>query len=91
HALDARAIERILALDVSGFRQVCRDHSMSICGTGAIELLMWTMKQLGTTNGHLARYATSGDVTGDRSAVVGYASVVLGDGDTQRVTKETHG
>ncbi|MEM2365413.1 MAG: AmmeMemoRadiSam system protein B, partial [Nitrososphaerota archaeon] len=32
---------------------------------------------LGTKNVRLLKYATSGDVTGDRSAVVGYASILI--------------
>ena len=33
--------------------------------------------QLGATEGKLLKYATSGDVSGDKSSVVGYASIIF--------------
>jgi AmmeMemoRadiSam system protein B len=38
---------------------------------------MFAARQLGATQAHLVKYATSGDVWEDRSRVVGYAAVVL--------------
>jgi MEMO1 family protein len=38
---------------------------------------MVAAKNLGATKGELLRYATSGDITGDISAVVGYSSIVF--------------
>jgi AmmeMemoRadiSam system protein B len=38
---------------------------------------MVAVKSLGATQGKLLRYATSGDVTGDKNAVVGYSSIVF--------------
>jgi hypothetical protein len=34
-------------------------------------------KELNITNGKLLKYATSGDITGDYSSVVGYASILF--------------
>jgi AmmeMemoRadiSam system protein B len=34
-------------------------------------------KELGATRGELVLYATSGDVTGDNSSVVGYAGIII--------------
>jgi len=82
-ALDGRALDRILALDVPGFHRLCRDERLTICGTGAVELLMLVMGQIGSSATRLVAYATSGDVTGDLSSVVGYASVLM--------LKENHG
>jgi AmmeMemoRadiSam system protein B len=39
--------------------------------------MMVAAKNLGATRGELLKYATSGDVTGDISAVVGYSSIVF--------------
>ena len=82
-SLDARALDRILALDVPGFHSLCRDERLTICGAGAIEVLMMVASSSRLTATRTVSYATSGDVTGDLSSVVGYASVVL--------TKENHG
>ena len=38
---------------------------------------MIACKELGATKGELLRYATSGDVTGDTSSVVGYGSIIF--------------
>ena len=75
--LDRSALEPIRALDGEGFDRVYRERRLSICGAGAILTLLGICRRLGLTKGELVRYATSGDATGDRSAVVGYASVLF--------------
>ena len=75
--LDRSALEPIRALDGEEFDRVYRERRLSICGAGAILTLLGICRRLGLTKGELVRYATSGDVTGDRSAVVGYASVLF--------------
>jgi len=49
----------------------------SACGYGAIASTMTACRELGATKARLARYATSGDVTGDKASVVGYASIIF--------------
>jgi AmmeMemoRadiSam system protein B len=34
-------------------------------------------RAMGATKGQLIRYATSGDITGDRQEVVGYAAIAV--------------
>ncbi len=75
--LDRLALEQIQAVDVEGFERVYRARRLSICGAGAILTLLGLCRRLGLTNGNLVKYGTSGDVTGDRGAVVGYASVLF--------------
>lgn len=75
--LDRSALEPIRALDGEGFDRIYRERRLSICGAGAILTLLGICRRLGLTKGELVRYATSGDVTGDRGAVVGYASVLF--------------
>ena len=72
--IDHEAIDRILALDVEGFYHKLIAERLTICGGGAITVLMSCARTLGW-EAKLASYATSGDMTGDRSAVVGYASI----------------
>src|SRR3990170_1387051 len=43
----------------------------------AIETTMVACKELGATKGELLKYATSGDITGDKSSVVGYGSIIF--------------
>jgi AmmeMemoRadiSam system protein B len=70
-------IKAVLALDVTKFYAVLERLDVSACGYGAIAAVMVAAKSLGATKGELLRYATSGDVTGDKSAVVGYSSIVF--------------
>lgn len=77
HRKDGELIKAMLALDVYKFYAVLERLDVSACGYGAIAAIMVAAKSLGATRGELLRYATSGDVTGDMSAVVGYSSVVF--------------
>ncbi len=77
HRKDGELIRAILALDVHKFYSVLERLDVSACGYGAIASIMIAAKSLGATRGELLRYATSGDVTGDKNAVVGYSSIVF--------------
>jgi AmmeMemoRadiSam system protein B len=73
---DHKAIERILALDVRGLFDVVMKEEISMCGFGPTVVMLTAAKRLGATSAELVKYATSGDVSGDRELVVGYAGVV---------------
>ncbi|MEX1995949.1 MAG: AmmeMemoRadiSam system protein B, partial [Nitrosopumilaceae archaeon] len=77
HKQDKILIEPILDLDLERFYTVLQENQVSACGYGAIASTMIACKELGATRGRLLKYATSGDVTGDNSSVVGYASIVF--------------
>jgi MEMO1 family protein len=74
---DNELINAILSLDVSKFYAVLQKLVVSACGYGAIASVMKAVKELGATKGELLKYATSGDVTGDMTAVVGYSSIIF--------------
>jgi MEMO1 family protein len=74
---DHRAIERILALDPSGLFDVVTEQDISMCGLGPAVAMLTAARQLGAKSAELVKYATSGDVSGDRKMVVGYAGVVV--------------
>jgi AmmeMemoRadiSam system protein B len=74
---DRRAIERILALDARGLYDTVRGEGISMCGYAATTAMLVAMHELGATEARLVRYATSGDVSGDREQVVGYAGIVV--------------
>ncbi len=77
HRKDGELIKAILALDVHKFYAVLERLDVSACGYGAIASIMIAARSLGAEKGELLKYATSGDVTGDASAVVGYSSIVF--------------
>ena len=77
HSQDLALIEPILKLDVDEFYKVLYERKVTACGFGAIAATMIASKELGATEGKLLKYATSGDVSGDKSSVVGYASIIF--------------
>jgi AmmeMemoRadiSam system protein B len=74
---DHKAIARILELDGRGLFDVVMREEISMCGFGPAVAMLTAAKRLGATSAELVRYATSGDVSGDREMVVGYAGVVV--------------
>lgn len=74
---DQHAIERILTLDPRGLHEVVTQQGISMCGFGPAVATLTAARQLGAKSAELVKYATSGDVSGDRDLVVGYAGIVL--------------
>jgi len=74
---DHRAIERILTLDPRGLLNVVTQQDISMCGLGPAVTMLVAARQLGAKSAELVKYATSGDISGDRDRVVGYAGVVV--------------
>lgn len=74
---DQKAIDRILALDPQGLYDVVTKQEVSMCGFGPAIVMLAAAKSLGAKSAELIKYATSGDVSGDRDMVVGYAGVVV--------------
>lgn len=74
---DRLAIAAMEALDPEGLFAIVRNEQISMCGFHPTAAAMVAAKALGATRGHLVRYATSGDVSGDDARVVGYAGLLL--------------
>ena len=76
-AKDHTAIDRMLALDARGLWEVVMAEDISMCGFGPTVVMLAAAKLLGATSATLAKYATSGDVSGDYQSVVGYAGIIV--------------
>jgi AmmeMemoRadiSam system protein B len=74
---DAYFINSILDMDIRGFYRKLYEREASVCGYGPISAMLAATKALGAKKASLLKYSTSGDVTGDRAAVVGYAGIVV--------------
>jgi MEMO1 family protein len=74
---DHRAIEQVLALDTRGLYDTVREQKISMCGYGPTVAMLTAAKLLGAKESELVKYATSGDVSGDRDWVVGYAGMLV--------------
>ena len=76
---DRQAIDCMLSVDASGLYDVCRKESISMCGLGPTVVMLTALQKLGVSRGALVKYATSGDIAGDRERVVGYAGMLFAD------------
>jgi MEMO1 family protein len=74
---DHLAIERIQQFDPGGLFEVCRKEKVSMCGLGPAVAMLTALNCLDSNQADLVRYATSAEITGDRSAVVGYAGMLF--------------
>lgn len=75
--LDRMALEAALSLDPAALYDTVHAEGITMCGVVPATVGLVAAKALGATGAHLLGYATSGDVSGDRSAVVGYAGVCM--------------
>jgi AmmeMemoRadiSam system protein B len=74
---DQKAIGRILALDPRGLYDTVRTEGITMCGYAATVAALVAVLELGAKEAELIRYATSGDINGERDQVVGYAGIIL--------------
>jgi hypothetical protein len=74
---DRKAIDQILKLDPRGLYDTVRHEGITMCGFGPAVSMMTAARLLGGTRAEVIRYATSGDITGDREEVVGYAGIAV--------------
>jgi AmmeMemoRadiSam system protein B len=74
---DRRALDAVMKLDTRGLYEIVTRQHVSMCGFGPTIAVLTASKLRGATRAELIKYATSGDVSGDRDAVVGYAGVAI--------------
>lgn len=74
---DSLALGRVLDLDPDGLLETVLSHHITMCGVGPATAMLHACRALGATGAKLVKYATSGDITGDFSQVVGYAGVIV--------------
>jgi AmmeMemoRadiSam system protein B len=74
---DMKAVEAMVALDEGELTRRYKNLHISMCAYGPVVCLMSAAQELGVREAELVKYQTSGDVTGDRDAVVGYAGVIF--------------
>lgn len=74
---DMRAISEIKNLDAEALYDTLEEYDISMCGPGGVVAAMTYAKLNGAKGAELLKYMTSGDTTGDKSAVVGYGSLVM--------------
>jgi AmmeMemoRadiSam system protein B len=75
--LDAVVIERVAALDADGLMQALELEPRHACGGGPMVAVLDAATRLGASTARVLRYADSGDVSGDKSSVVGYMAAAV--------------
>jgi MEMO1 family protein len=76
-AKDGEALKALLEMDPVHFHETVENNMVSACGYGPVTALVHAAKILGAQHAKLLSYQTSGDVTGDKDAVVGYAALMF--------------
>lgn len=74
---DMQAIDAIKNLDAAALDEKIRKLKISMCGPGGVIAAINYASLKGAREGRLLRYATSGDITGDTTQVVGYAAIAM--------------
>ena len=74
--LDAVVLRHLKDGDTVGMLESLENGTAEACGGGPMVVAMLVASMMNANKAHLLKYANSGDVTGDKSSVVGYAAAV---------------
>jgi MEMO1 family protein len=75
--LDAEMLRCIESFDPAAVIHAEEEGRGFACGRGALAAVLWAAKDLGANIVRILNHATSGDITGDTSQVVGYGAAVV--------------
>jgi MEMO1 family protein len=76
--LDAVVVDCVSRFDADGLQDALHAQPDHACGGGPTVAVMRAAQALGARDAVVLNYADSGDVSGDKSAVVGYMAAALG-------------
>jgi MEMO1 family protein len=75
--LDAVVTRHVDALDPGGLMDALERNPHHACGGGPMVAVLQASRLLGATHAKVLHYADSGDVSGDKSSVVGYMAAAV--------------
>jgi hypothetical protein len=75
--MDRKVIDTVARMSLEELEKDLSSGAGEMCGGFPVLVTMAIARNLGATHGVLFQYANSGDVTGDRSRVVGYTAMGL--------------
>jgi predicted class III extradiol MEMO1 family dioxygenase len=75
--MDAVVLREVERLDPEGLMQALEREPHHACGGGPIVGVLHAARQLGATRTRVLKYGDSGDVSGDKSSVVGYMAAAI--------------
>lgn len=77
-ALDAVVVDHIARMDAAGLQRTLETRPDHACGGGPTVAVLRAARLLGAERAAILRYGDSGDVSGDKSSVVGYVAAAIG-------------
>ncbi|HLA07056.1 MAG TPA: AmmeMemoRadiSam system protein B [Anaerolineales bacterium] len=77
NVLDTEMLKRFESFDPESIFEAEQTGKAFACGHAAVAAVLWAARELGANKVQILQHATSGDVTGDTSSVVGYGSAVI--------------
>lgn len=77
YAKDRYVMDAIALFDEKLMVKRVSELNITMCGYGPVAATMVASKAMGAQNSEIIKYGTSGDVIGDQSEVVGYASAIF--------------
>ncbi|MFH1690524.1 MAG: AmmeMemoRadiSam system protein B [Candidatus Eisenbacteria bacterium] len=86
--LDSHVLEAVEDFDPEGLLASLARGECEACGGGPAAVVMMAARELGARESTVVGYATSGDVAGDKSRVVGYMAAVLHGAPPAKRTEE---
>lgn len=75
--LDKEMLKRFELFDPESIFEAEHSGRAFACGHAAVAAVLWASRELGANKVQILRHATSGDVTGDFSSVVGYGAAAI--------------
>ena len=75
--MDAVVLQYVEQLDADGLMQALEAEPHHACGGGPMVAVLHAARQLGATRARVLKYGDSGDVSGDKSSVVGYMAAAI--------------
>ena len=75
--MDAVILDRVNAFDPDGLMDTLEREPRHACGGGPMVAVLRAARQLGARHARVLDYGDSGDVSGDKSSVVGYMAAAI--------------
>ncbi len=75
--VDFLAIEEMKKISPESMFNTVVSHNISMCGLATITTLLSVLRELGVKNSEIVEYTNSGVITGDKSEVVAYLSMIF--------------
>jgi AmmeMemoRadiSam system protein B len=76
-AMDAVVLQQVELLEAEGLMQALEREPHHACGGGPMVAVLHAARTLGATRARVLKYGDSGDVSGDKSSVVGYMAAAV--------------